>query len=65
MGKTDGVKNLKIGEATHRKLSVKAAELGVQKGVLAQTLIEAALASMSDEHIQAWLENVVTSHGNS
>lgn len=40
----DDLKNLKVNDETHRQMSIRAAQLGVQKNVLASALIELALA---------------------
>ena len=59
------LKNVKIDADIHRKISVKAAELGVHKGVLTDALISAALEHLDDEGIRKWVEIVVTSNDNS
>lgn len=54
------LKNVKIDEETHRKLSVAAALMGVQKGVLCATLIRAALEFVPEEQLRKIAENIPT-----
>lgn len=58
------LKNLKIDEATHKKLSMRACELGTFRGPLADVLICAALEHLSDEQIRELFRNRVTCHDN-
>jgi hypothetical protein len=57
------LKNLKINRELHRKLRIKASELGCGIGQLTEILIAAALKNMKDATIRAGLS--VTSHDNS
>ena len=59
------VKNVKIDDATHRALSVKAAEIEEQKSVLCAVLIRAALQHFSNEKIKEFTSNYVTIDENS
>jgi hypothetical protein len=54
------LKNVKIDEETHRKLSVAAAQMGVQKGLLCATLIRAALELVPEEQLRRIAEKVPT-----
>lgn len=49
--KGNTLKNLKIGERTHRLLKVRSAELGVTVASLAECLIHYALDHMSEDEL--------------
>lgn len=57
-------KNVKIDEATHRRVSVAAAQMGVKKGQLFAVLINAALDTLSQDELKE-LVFFVTNNGNS
>lgn len=59
------LKNVKIDAETHRLLSVKAAEIQEQKGILCAVLIRAALQKLSGEELQNMLDSYVTSDDKS
>lgn len=56
------LKNVKIDSETHRLLSMKAAEIPEQKGILCAVLIRAALEKFTDEELKMMLSDFVTSH---
>jgi Kef-type K+ transport system membrane component KefB len=52
------LKNVKIDPSVHRRLSMKAATLGAQKGELCDALLTAALDHLTDEQILTLLSGV-------
>ena len=52
------VRNVKIDDETHRKLSIRASELVMQKGDLASALIDAALAFMRPEDLEKYIQDI-------
>lgn len=56
------VKNVKIDDETHRKVSMKAAELQALKCDLCSCLIRAAIAEFSTEKIQALVKAYEEEH---
>lgn len=50
-------KNVKIDDKTHQLMSIKAAELGAQKGELCAVLILTALETTTDSELKRRLEN--------
>ena len=59
------VKNVKIDDAAHRELSMKAAELEEQKSILCSVLVRAALQHFSNEKLKELTSNYVTIDENS
>lgn len=58
-------KNVKIDVETHRRLSLRAADMQVKKSELASTLIRYALAVLSNKAAEELMEKNVTSYDNS
>lgn len=57
------LKNVKIDAETHRLLSMKAAQLSEQKGILCAVLIRAALQQIPEDTLHNLLSEFVTSDG--
>jgi len=58
-------KNVKIDVETHRRLSIKAAEMQVQKSELCAALIRYALDRFDEKEVRKLIAVIVTSYGNS
>jgi hypothetical protein len=58
------VRNVKIDDETHRRLSIRASELVMQKGDLASALIDAALANMRPEELKDYIDAINIKYRN-
>lgn len=54
------MKNVKIGDDAHKKMSLLAAEMSVKKGDLSTALIIASIELLQPETINEYVENVTS-----
>lgn len=54
------MKNVKIGDDAHKKMSMLAAEMSVKKGDLSTALIIASMELLEKETITEYVENVTS-----